>query len=798
MNIIYQCVPSTMDYTKEIYSAIALNEISEGLHDLNKRLKVEYGTSGYIPLTTTTTTTTNRSSNSASVQFSKRYSNKNNGSRDDNGYGRALHSFSLITSLSPNNINNNNNNSTNSINNSTNNNNNKQTNNVNRNSSRNSNNNNSIHSFNNNNSSSLDSRQHFESRSIVKSPTTVISESSSSPINSLTTTKDNSGNICYEKVNLVDFIRCLGEGLAQCHNLKQLDLSIPLDSEQLNLITSNCPRLTELNINSFLIGDKGIESALNPLNNLEQLSVVSNVHANQEFVKQTGRQIITLSPLSLYSISTLKRLKSLKFSLLPQFGNKALIESGIVSEQTDSSEHHQADIERAVKSLSNCKLLENLELMSCNINEFTLQWLLEQYNHLNRLVIYRNSSLSTFDFRPSTITHLSLSCLSMLQTIHIESKTLRELYIEGCESLKSTELITPMLSILSMEGCSGSLKLSHAFNIKTLSLFECPDLSQRDLENTLDSLISLEELKLDIEAWTGIRSCMMDCPELEEFKASESSLESLYLKADHMQNIELDFCDQLRSAVIDILTCRLFSFTQSHPTHSGVGSGNTSFAGQLLTNNNSSSNDDINDDEDQPTADDDDRKYLAPMVLFLQAHHFIKDCIILSGNLLGKLSTRTVGHLSIEQRSFTSYIFNVDKICKLNTYHQTEGDESGNRTPRFIPIEPMVRESTNYFSGNTIINSNNNNNNDYESSCSGSVPPPPPPPPRRNSPTRTTTSSRPHSPSSRSPSPSSQFSFPTMCETYDETNWQPTYPYLSPVSPSLSFNNRNSKRYGQK
>eukprot|EP01133_Synstelium_polycarpum_P002497 gene2497-2843_t len=450
---------------------------------------------------------------------------------------------------------------------------------------------------------------------------------------------------------------------------------MPLDNDQLQQITTNCPDLNVLSINSLLVSDKGIERGLVPLGNLQHLSLVSSGHGpTQEYIKQSGKSLSpTITPLSLYTISSqLPDLRSLKFSLFPQqLNHKSLFENGIV-EPSQHNDHTQSDLDRAVSSLTSCKQLENLELNSCNITECTIIRLLGQFNMLRHLGISRNYALTSLCIKSNSLTHLDLSCLSMLKCIQIDSFSLQELSIEGCESLQSTELSTPALRVLSMEGCTGTLALVSAVNLRSLSLFECSDLTEQDFLEMLESLISLEELfiylqqvvhlricsgslrRLDIEAWSGIRSCIMDCPNLLEIKANESSLEYFYLKADHPQSIELDFCDQLRNIIIDVISSHHFTFSQTHPspsTHLGIDL--SSFTSR------------------QEGDDDNGQQFLSPTTLFFQAHQFIRNCIILSGNLLGKLVTQEIGALSIEQLSFSTYIIEVGKIFKINTYHES-------------------------------------------------------------------------------------------------------------------------------
>eukprot|EP01132_Coremiostelium_polycephalum_P003350 gene3350-4201_t len=538
-----------------------------------------------------------------------------------------------------------------------------------------------------------------------------------------------------------------------------------------------CKLWYELSFNSLLINDDAMSKILSNLSTpLEHLSVMAAGHANLEFIKRSGKPWTpksTISPLSLFSISTLSQLKTLKFSLLPQFGNhKALTE--IVPEIADESsmDHHQStseELDQAISSLLKIKGLQELELMSCNITSDSLCRLLDQFHCLNRLVLYRNSALSQLRINSDSLTSISFSCLSMVQYIEVKSPSLQEFSIEGCESLQSTDLWVPNLQMLSFESCSGKLNLVDVYKLSSLSLFECRDITQKNLDKILNSLPSLEELyiylqqienlrissltlkKLDIEAWNGISSCILDCPSMEELKASESSLESICLKADHVNNIELDFCDSLRTVLIDTLSCRHFSFTQNHPSPSNF---NVDLRPFQLAEQDESSKKEVqvvedDDDEDDSSTTKNNKQsanncgdstnnndngtrsnqtYLSPTTIFFQSHYFIQDCIVLSGNLLGKLSTRVIGSLSVEQKSLSTYVIEASKICKLNTYRESRNcKSSGSRSPRFIPISLAPKgpssydypsqislQSQDYYYNNNYNNyNNNNNNNDY-------------------------------------------------------------------------------------
>ncbi|KAF2077309.1 hypothetical protein CYY_001375 [Polysphondylium violaceum] len=551
--------------------------------------------------------------------------------------------------------------------------------------------------------------------------------------------------------DIVNFTKIISENLTCCLKLLELNLTVPLNNQQLYNISSHCKYLTSLNFNSLLISDQGMRQSLSVMKNLQNLSIMASGNVNLEFIKRLDEPWTpksTISPLTLHSIATYqKNLKSLKFSLLPHFTNQKELLFILSQQQQQQNNNNDQDnhqtlqqhniigqdqslgnntsmesmmiLEQSFSSLCSLKNLHELELINCNIPNHILDNVLEQLICLEKLVLYRNANISLLKFNSKTLKHLSISSLSMLNTIDIESDSLEEFSSEGCESLTMTRLEAPNLVIFSFDSCSGKIKLPCAHKLSSLSLFECRDLSQKSLERLLDSLSNLKEFyvylqqienlricsstlkKLDIEAWHGIVSCILDCPKLEELKASESSLETIFLNADHVNNIELDFCDSLRTILINVLSCDNFSFTQNHPSPSSNIDLDHFNHFDSLNGSNTKIYDDNDDEYDEYDEDDEDEEdvqvdqqeniesspsieainsrnrntcsersnqsFFSPVSLFFQSQYFIQNCTILSGNIVGKLSSKVIGSLSIDHKSLKTFVYDTNKVLKLTS-----------------------------------------------------------------------------------------------------------------------------------
>ncbi|EGC28559.1 hypothetical protein DICPUDRAFT_100101 [Dictyostelium purpureum] len=625
----------------------------------------------------------------------------------DKGFGKGLHNFSISSTFS--NKNNNHNNNHNNINSQVNggNNSNFNSNNSNRRMIRESIYNGNINISQSNNNSNNSNSNISTTTTTTTSTTSTTTMLNSNRLNNINNVYNNRSNI--HNCNIVNFTKTISEHLSNCINLKSLDLILPLTSEQMIKIAKNCKYINVLSFNTLLINDEGIKKALSIMKNLDTLALMASGHANQEFIKRLDQPWTpksTISPVALTNIaSNVPNLKSLKFSLLPNFNNHKEL-SNIINDPSETivlpqildenetptqdeqemeieSEQEEKQnisikkkIENPYSSLLKFKLLKELELMNCNVsNEFLIKAFLNQNSIIERMVLYRNTLITELKFTCDSLKYLSLSCLPMLQSIEISSFSLLEISLEGCESLQSTVINAPNLESFSMESCTGKLSLE-AIQCKSISLFECRDIEEESLEQIIDSLPSLTEFhgylegvenlriasqtikKIDIEAWHGISSVVLDCPKLKELKASEStSLETLYLKAGHVSVIELDFCDSLRTILIDVLSCKQFSLTQSHPTSSN-------FNVDLR---------DINDSD----------PFLSPTSLFFQSQKYIQNCTILSGNIIGKLSTNLIGNLSVELKSLSTFSYDATKINKLNTYREIR--TSGGNI-RFTPV----------------------------------------------------------------------------------------------------------------
>ncbi|EGG23136.1 hypothetical protein DFA_05266 [Cavenderia fasciculata] len=557
--------------------------------------------------------------------------------------------------------------------------------------------------------------------------------------NNNTTTNNNQNNqnndIESQRQFLINVTKSIGHNLSLCPNLRKIEMTLPIDNDQFHALSTNCKNVNDLSLNCFLINDLGMERALQNFNSLEQLSLNSTGNFNYEFVKQTKINQ-TITPTSLYSISTLLKLKSLRFTLPPQLGNfnKSLVESGIVLDQQQQlaiEDFEQNDLDKAMLCLLKCKYLETLELVSCNITKNALESLMEQLKCLKRLVIYRNNSLVSLTVKSNTLCHLSLSCISVIQNIFIDSNSIEELYVEGCETIQKTIINSPSLKLLSLDGLSGRLYIKECYGLTSLTLSECSGISQRGLERLLDSLVNLQDLciflqqilhlrisssslkHLDIEAWNGIKSCILDCPSLQELKANESTLETLYFKGNEPSNIELDFCDSLRNIIVDVLSCNSFSFTQDHPS-------NLSTSNYLLHQQSKELEiEEIDDDDDEEEGDSDmdddddsnmqveerqqeqeeeqdDDRFMSPTSLFIQVHRSIENCTILSGNVIGKISTNSIATLSIEQKSIQSIdLSSIHAIQRLKSYHQakrnnSDGGCSGSKSPILFQMNHLI------------------------------------------------------------------------------------------------------------
>ncbi|KAL2326583.1 hypothetical protein Fmac_025641 [Flemingia macrophylla] len=310
--------------------------------------------------------------------------------------------------------------------------------------------------------------------------------------------------------------------------LTYLDLSYCIEIERLDLqpkslrelVLNGCSSLKEISvISNELKRLKLCGSAITSLLSISSPKLTNLELSDCKKIERLDLQSKSLREFVLNGCSSLKEIKVISDELK----RLKLCGSAITSLLSISSPK-LTDIK-----LSDCKKIERLDLQSKSLREFVLNGCssLKEIkvisDELKRLELC-GSAITSFSLISSLpkLTYLDLSYCIEIERLELQSKSLRELVLNGCSSLKEISAVSEKITILKLSGTAitSLSSISSLLKLTYLDLSDCKEIERLELHSK-----TLIVLKLD--------GC--------------SSLKKILVQSEKISKLELSNCRNLVS-----------------------------------------------------------------------------------------------------------------------------------------------------------------------------------------------------------------------------------------------------------